>query len=96
MFRLSTDEHTTLMSQIATSNEGRGGNRKLPWAFTEHGAIQAANVLNSATAVAMGVHVVRASAMSYRHMFSPAFAWLEGSSSLEAMPVRVDPPFRGY
>ncbi len=32
----------------------------LPYAFTEHGAIQAANVLNSARAIAMGVHVVRA------------------------------------
>jgi len=32
----------------------------LPFAFTEHGAIQAANVLNSTQAVAMGVHVVRA------------------------------------
>jgi hypothetical protein len=32
----------------------------LPLAFTEHGAIQAANVLNSSQAVAMGVHVVRA------------------------------------
>ncbi len=48
------------MSQIAISNPGRGGRRKLPWAFTEHGVIQAANVLNSPRAVAMGVYVVRA------------------------------------
>ncbi len=32
----------------------------LPHAFTEHGAIQAANVLNSPRAVMMGIHVVRA------------------------------------
>lgn len=31
----------------------------LPWAFTEHGAIMAANVLNSPRAVEMSVHVVR-------------------------------------
>jgi UDP-N-acetylmuramate-alanine ligase len=37
---------------------GRPANR--PFAFTEHGAIQAANVLNSQRAIAMGVHVVRA------------------------------------
>src|SRR5204862_2355174 len=37
-----------------------GGRRKLPWAFTEHGAIQAANVLNSPRAIAMGIYVVRA------------------------------------
>jgi hypothetical protein len=46
--------------QIATSKTGRGGRRKLPWAFTEHGAIQAANVLSSPRAIAMGVYVVRA------------------------------------
>lgn len=59
-FRLSAAEHATLISQIATSKLGRGGRRKLPWAFTEHGAVQAANVLNSPRAVAMGVYVVRA------------------------------------
>jgi len=60
MFRLSATEHAALISQIATSKLGRGGRRKLPWAFTEHGAIQAANVLNSPRAIAMGVYVVRA------------------------------------
>lgn len=60
MFRLSAKEHAALISQIATSKPGRGGRRKLPWAFTEHGAIQAANVLNSPRAIAMGVYVVRA------------------------------------
>jgi hypothetical protein len=60
MFRLSAAEHTALISQFATSKPGRGGRRKLPWAFTEHGAIQAANVLNSPRAVTMGVFVVRA------------------------------------
>lgn len=34
--------------------------KSLPYAFTEHGAIQAANVLNSDAAIEMGVHVVRA------------------------------------
>ena len=37
-----------------------GGRRKLPFAFTEHGAIMAATVLNSPKAVAMSVFVVRA------------------------------------
>lgn len=34
--------------------------KALPWAFTEHGAIMAAMVLNSSQAVAMSVYVVRA------------------------------------
>ena len=37
-----------------------GGRRKLPFAFTEHGAIMAASILNSPEAVAMSVFVVRA------------------------------------
>jgi hypothetical protein len=60
MFRLSAAEHAALISQTATSKPGRGGRRKLPWVFTEHGAIQAANVLNSDRAIEMGVYVVRA------------------------------------
>ena len=42
------------------SNKKRGGRRTLPYAFTEHGAIMAANVLNSKRAVQMSVFVVRA------------------------------------
>ena len=47
-------------SQIATSSFAHGGRRKLPIAFTEHGAIMAANVLNSPQAAQMSVFVVRA------------------------------------
>ena len=47
-----------LRSQFATSK--RGGRRTRPYAFTEHGALMAANVLNSPEAVAMSVYVVRA------------------------------------
>jgi phage regulator Rha-like protein len=51
----------SLRYQIGTLNTGRGQHRKyLPYVFTEHGAIMAANVLNSARAVQMSVFVVRA------------------------------------
>ena len=50
-----------LRSQSVTLKKGRGQHRKyLPYAFTEHGALMAANVLNSAQAVKMSVYVVRA------------------------------------
>jgi len=49
-----------LKSQIATSSFAHGGRRKLPIAFTEHGALMAANILNSPRAVAMSVYVIRA------------------------------------
>lgn len=57
-FRLTKAERDSLRSQSATS-KGRGGDQYLPWAFTEHGAIQAANVLNSDIAIKMGIMVVR-------------------------------------
>lgn len=60
LFELSQAEHRHLRSQIATSNVGRGGRRYLPHAFTEHGAIMAATVLNSKRAVEMSIFVVRA------------------------------------
>jgi len=60
MFRLTAKEYGVLTSQTAISKLGRGGRRQLPWAFTEHGAIQASNVLNSPRAIAMGTYVVRA------------------------------------
>lgn len=60
MFRLNEQEFAALISQIATSNARRGGRRKLPYAFTEHGAIMAASVLNSPRAVEVSVYVVRA------------------------------------
>ena len=60
MFQLTPRENKSLRSQFATSNLGRGGWRSLPYAFTEHGAIMAATVLNSGQAVEMSVFVVRA------------------------------------
>ena len=60
MFQLTAEEAERSRSQIATLNRPRGQNIKYrPYAFTEHGAIQVANVLNSPRAIAMGVHVVR-------------------------------------
>jgi hypothetical protein len=60
-FRLTPAEFETLRSQFATSKlERRGGRRTLPTAFTEHGALMAASVLNSPKAVEMSIQVVRA------------------------------------
>ena len=59
-FQLTRDELASLMLQYATSKKGRGGRRKLPLAFTEHGAIMVASILNSPQAVQMSVFVVRA------------------------------------
>lgn len=61
MFQLSAEEWLALRSQFATLKAGRGQHRKYrPYAFTEHGAIMAASILNSSRAVEMSVYVVRA------------------------------------
>jgi hypothetical protein len=60
MFRLTSKEFRSLMLQFATSKGGRGGRRKLPYVFTEHGAIMLATVLNSPIAVHASIQVVRA------------------------------------
>jgi len=59
-FHLSAEELTNLKSQSATSSSGWGGRRKPPRAFSEHGAIMAANVLSSPRAIQTSVFVVRA------------------------------------
>ncbi len=48
-----------LRSQIVTSKETRGGRRYLPFAFTEHGVLMAANVLRSRRAIQMSVLIVQ-------------------------------------
>jgi phage regulator Rha-like protein len=61
MFQLTEEEYSALRSQFATLKTGRGQHRKyLPYAFTEHGAIMAAMILNSPRATQVSVHVVRA------------------------------------
>jgi hypothetical protein len=57
-FQLDNQEVAILKSQFATSSWG--GKRKPPFAFTEHGAIMAAAVLNSPRAIEVSVFVVRA------------------------------------
>ena len=61
-FQFTRQEFENLKSQIVTSSfdPAHGGRRKLPWSFTEHGAIMAATILRSPRAIAMSVYVVRA------------------------------------
>jgi hypothetical protein len=61
MFRLSAKELEAWRSHVVMSNPGaRMGLRRAPFAFTEHGALMAATVLNSARAVEVSLYVVRA------------------------------------
>jgi ORF6N domain len=61
VFRLTAAETESLnRSQFATGSQRHRNPRFPPFAFTEHGAIMAANVLNSPLAVEMSIYVVRA------------------------------------
>ena len=61
MFLLDDEEFAALRLQFATLKSGRGQHRKyMPYAFTEHGAIMAATLLNSPRATEISVHIVRA------------------------------------
>jgi phage regulator Rha-like protein len=60
MFQLDASEINFLRSQIATSKMSRGGRRYAPFAFTEHGAIMLAAILNTPRATEVSVYVVRA------------------------------------
>lgn len=89
-FRLTPEELAGLKSQTAISNRGRGGRRKLPNAFTEHGALMLASVLKSPVAVHASIYVVgaflRLRAMLATH---PEFA-----RKLEELERKYDAQFK--
>lgn len=60
MLQLTIKEVGHLRSRTATSSLYHGGRRYLPFAFTEHGAVMLASVLNSPVAVSVSIQVVRA------------------------------------
>jgi phage regulator Rha-like protein len=90
MFRLTPEEFNILMLQNATSKKGRGGRRKLPYAFTEHGALMAANVLNSERAIKVSVQLIRAF-IKLRQMLA---ANSELASKLNNLEERYDHQFK--
>lgn len=59
MFQLTAEE-AGFRSQLATSKKPRGGRRYRPYAFTEHGTLMVASVLNTPRTVEVSVYVVRA------------------------------------
>jgi hypothetical protein len=72
VFELSPKEGEALRrlrSQDVTLKLGRGQHRKYaPYAFTEHGALMAATVLNSPHAVAISIYIIRAFVKMREHL----------------------------
>ena len=94
VFQLNLEEVAGLRSQFATSksSDSRGGRRYRPYAFTEHGAIQAANVLNSARAVEMSIYVVRA----FVQLRSLMAANVELARRLDELEARIETTLTGH
>jgi hypothetical protein len=89
-FLLTPDEFGDLKLHFATSSAGWGGRRKLPFAFTEHGALMAANVLKTPVAVRTSIQVVRAF-VRLREMLS---SHKELARRLDELEKRYDAKFR--
>ncbi len=70
-FQLTAQEFTALISQIATSNSGRGGRRKRPWVFTEQGVAMLSSVLRSPTAIEVNIAIMRTFVRVRRLMATP-------------------------
>jgi len=89
VFQLNAEENDALRSQSVIPKQGRGGRRYAPYVFTEHGAIQASNVLSSPRAIEMGVYVVRAFVQLREALASNK----ELARQLRALEVRVTKTF---
>ena len=90
MFQLTENERDFLRSQFATSKSSRGGRRFLPYAFTEHGALMAANVLNSPTAIAVSIEIVR----TFIHLRQALFVHHELKQQIETLEAKYDSQFQ--
>jgi hypothetical protein len=90
MFQLTPADVEILRLQSATSREGWGGRRYLPYAFTEHGAVMLASVLRSAVAIEASLHVVRA----FVRLRALADLHAELAQTMEALEAKYDEQFR--
>jgi hypothetical protein len=94
-FQLTVDEAAAIRSQpVIASNRSpvvtasKRNLRYRPWAFTEHGALMAANILNSPRAHEMSVYVIRA--------FVKMRAALSGSQELKRRLAEIEKTLMGH
>ena len=71
IFQLTKEEYETLILQNAISkSKGRGGTRKLPFAFTEQGVSMLSGVLNSGIAIQVHIQIIRVFAKMREMLFT--------------------------
>ena len=79
--------------QFVTSSRKHRGAAYRPWAFTEHGALMAANILRSERAVEMSVFVIRAFVSVREHLAANA-AILKRLAEIDKTLLEHDPALR--
>jgi hypothetical protein len=90
MFRLTAEEYISLISQIAISKSGRGGRRKMPYAFTEQGVAMLSSVLNSERAIQVNIAIMRAFVQMRRMLVSHE----DLARKVDALEKKYDSQFR--
>ncbi|MEN9336886.1 MAG: hypothetical protein RLZZ500_1873 [Bacteroidota bacterium] len=73
MFQLNESEFDHLKSQFASSSWG--GNRKRPFAFTEHGILMLSSVIHSEQAISVNIQIMR--------LFTQMRQWILDHSELQ-------------
>jgi len=90
MFQLTSEEVESLRSQLATSNQGRGGRRYAPYVFTEQGVAMLSTVLNSERAIRVNIEIMRAFVRLRQILASNA----QLARRLDAMEKKYDAQFK--
>ena len=91
MFQLTKEEWQILKSQLVISN-GYGGQRYLPYAFTEHGVVMLASLLRSEIAVKMSVQITRAFVAMRQTLVMQLELINQSLAELQSSPVRDSSP----
>lgn len=87
MFRLSSEEWENLKCQIGISSWG--GDRQLPYAFTENGIAMLSSVLRSTTAIEVNIQIMRVFSAMRRFMLANA-QMFQRIESVEKRQIATD------
>jgi hypothetical protein len=86
MFHVTDDEYKLLMSQSSSIKKaGRGGTRKLPFAFTEQGVAMLSSVLRSERAIQVNIQIIRVYTRMKQLLFDNRELWQKVEKIEEAL-----------
>ena len=98
MFELTRDEYNALRSQFVTlDNTGRGKYSKYkPFAFSEQGVAMLSSVLNSDTAIAINISIIRAFVAVRQLLYHPAIEIKELQNEVRELKEYIESVFSDY